>query len=168
HASGEGGSRPQPPQAQEEQQEGLSYAASLMVNYPYLVANQHSWSDRFYREECKKRYVHIQKFKMLQEKGFCEGLPEIPAINQELKNRKWLKFNAMMEKGKFIGNPRLVREFYANAYHKKGAVTDFKVYVRGKLVEYSDDEINRLLGAVVPRQCMFSAVKDEIEHWSLN
>ncbi|MCI80152.1 hypothetical protein A2U01_0101423, partial [Trifolium medium] len=25
-----------------------------------------------------------------------------------------------------------------------------------------------LLGAVVPGQCMFSAVKDEIEHWTLN
>ncbi|MCI55140.1 hypothetical protein A2U01_0076390, partial [Trifolium medium] len=44
---------------------------------------------------------------------------------------------------------------------------DFKVYVRGKLVEYSDDEINRLLGAVIPNQCMFYAVKDENEHWSL-
>ncbi|MCI38032.1 hypothetical protein A2U01_0059260, partial [Trifolium medium] len=42
------------------------------------------------------------------------------------------------------------------------------VYVRGKLVEYSDDEINRLLGDVVPRQCVFSALRDEIENWSLN
>ncbi|MCH93416.1 hypothetical protein A2U01_0014365, partial [Trifolium medium] len=168
HASGEGGSRCQPPQEQQEQQGELSYAASLIVNHPDLSAYQHSWSDRFHHEECKKRYVHIQKFKMLQEKGFCEGLPEVPAINQELKNKKWLKFNALMEKGKFVGNPRLVREFYANALHKKGAVTDFKVYVRGKLVEYSDTEINWLLGAVVPRQCMFSAVKDEIEHWTLD
>ncbi|MCI08164.1 hypothetical protein A2U01_0029239, partial [Trifolium medium] len=56
HTSGEGGSRQQPPQAQEQQwQQGeLSYAASLVVNYPYLAASQHSWSDRFYREECKK------------------------------------------------------------------------------------------------------------------
>ncbi|MCI46669.1 hypothetical protein A2U01_0067910, partial [Trifolium medium] len=51
-ASGEGGSsQPQPPQ---EQQGGLSYAASLIVNYPFLAAYQHSWSDRFYREEFKK------------------------------------------------------------------------------------------------------------------
>ncbi|MCI93082.1 hypothetical protein A2U01_0114380, partial [Trifolium medium] len=62
-----------------------------------------------------------------------------------------------------VGNPRLVREFYANALHKKGAISYFKVYVRGKLVEYSEREINRLLRAVVPRKCMFSAVKDEIE-----
>ncbi|MCI89951.1 hypothetical protein A2U01_0111240, partial [Trifolium medium] len=46
-------------------------------------------------------------------------------------------------------------------------MTDFKVYVRGKLVEYSDHEINRYLGAVVSRKCMFSAVKDEVEKWSL-
>ncbi|MCI35154.1 hypothetical protein A2U01_0056375, partial [Trifolium medium] len=50
-------------------------------------------------------YVQIQKFKMLQEKGFCDGLPEIPAIHQELSRRKWLKFNSMMEKGKIVGNP---------------------------------------------------------------
>ncbi|MCI63155.1 hypothetical protein A2U01_0084412, partial [Trifolium medium] len=46
-------------------------------------------------------------------------------------------------------------------------MTDFMVYVRGKLVEYSDREINRLLGVVVPRKCTFSAVKDEIEKWTL-
>ncbi|MCI42401.1 hypothetical protein A2U01_0063638, partial [Trifolium medium] len=48
-----------------------------------------------------------------------------------------------------------------------GAMSDCKVYVRGVLVEYTDTEINRLLGAVVPRQCMFSAIKDGIEHWNL-
>ncbi|MCI89612.1 hypothetical protein A2U01_0110901, partial [Trifolium medium] len=29
-------------------------------------------------------------------------------------------------------------------------------------------EINRLLGVVVPRQCMFSAMRDEIEKWNLD
>ncbi|MCI26542.1 hypothetical protein A2U01_0047738, partial [Trifolium medium] len=104
---GEGSSRPQPqePQAQEEQQGEISYAASFVVNYPYMMSGHHPWSDRFYREECKKRYGHISKFKMLQEKGFCDGLPEVPALNQQLKARKWLKFNSMMEKGKYVGNP---------------------------------------------------------------
>ncbi|MCI44037.1 hypothetical protein A2U01_0065276, partial [Trifolium medium] len=55
-ASGEGGSKQQqPPQPQQDQQEGLSYDASLVANYPYLTAYQHPWSDRFYREKCKKR-----------------------------------------------------------------------------------------------------------------
>ncbi|MCI63346.1 hypothetical protein A2U01_0084603, partial [Trifolium medium] len=53
-ASGEGGSNPQPTQAQEEQQGELSYAASFVVNYPHMTSGQHSWSDRFYQEECKK------------------------------------------------------------------------------------------------------------------
>ncbi|MCI59826.1 hypothetical protein A2U01_0081081, partial [Trifolium medium] len=72
-----------------------------------------------------------------------------------------------MEKGKVVGNPRLVRQFYANAFHKKGVVTDFKVYVRGKFVDYSDGELNQFLGVVVPKQCMFAAVKDEVEGWPL-
>ncbi|MCI48079.1 hypothetical protein A2U01_0069322, partial [Trifolium medium] len=38
----------------------------------------------------------------------------------------------------------------------------------GKLVEYTAQEINRFLGAVVPRECMFSAVRDEIEKWNLD
>ncbi|MCI79784.1 hypothetical protein A2U01_0101055, partial [Trifolium medium] len=50
HASGEGGSSQQPPQPQQEQQGELSYVASLIVNYPYLAAYEHSWSDWFYRE----------------------------------------------------------------------------------------------------------------------
>ncbi|MCI17231.1 hypothetical protein A2U01_0038378, partial [Trifolium medium] len=53
HARGEGGSTQQPPpQAQQDQQQG--YVASLVDNYPYLASCQRSWSDRFYREECKK------------------------------------------------------------------------------------------------------------------
>ncbi|MCI02417.1 hypothetical protein A2U01_0023449, partial [Trifolium medium] len=55
NSSGEGGSRQQQsPQPQQEQQEGLSYVASLVANYPNLAAYQHSWSDRFYLEVCKK------------------------------------------------------------------------------------------------------------------
>ncbi|MCI47102.1 hypothetical protein A2U01_0068343, partial [Trifolium medium] len=73
-----------------------------------------------------------------------------------------------MEKGKYVGNPRLVTEFYADALHKKGVVTDFKVYIRGRFVDYSAPKINRLLGAVVPRQCLFSALRDEIEKWNLD
>ncbi|MCI28416.1 hypothetical protein A2U01_0049617, partial [Trifolium medium] len=37
-ASGEGGSIHQPPQAQEEQQGELSYAAYFVVNYPYMTS----------------------------------------------------------------------------------------------------------------------------------
>ncbi|MCI50771.1 hypothetical protein A2U01_0072015, partial [Trifolium medium] len=53
-AHGEGGSSQQPPQQSQEQQGDLSYAEAFMVNNPFMGANQHSWSDRFYREECKK------------------------------------------------------------------------------------------------------------------
>ncbi|MCI35883.1 hypothetical protein A2U01_0057104, partial [Trifolium medium] len=64
-------------------------------------------------------------------------------------------------------NPRLVREFYANAFHKKGVVTDYKVYVRGVLVDYSAWELNRFLGSVTPRNCAFAAVRDDVERWPL-
>ncbi|MCI37809.1 hypothetical protein A2U01_0059035, partial [Trifolium medium] len=92
---------------------------------------------------------------------------EVPAICQELKRRKWVKFNSLMEKNKMVGNPRLVKEFYANAFHKKDATTDFKVYVRGVRIEYSAVELNRFLGARVPRQCVFAVAKAELEGWPL-
>ncbi|MCI50636.1 hypothetical protein A2U01_0071880, partial [Trifolium medium] len=34
-------------------------------------------------------------------------------------------------------------------------------------VDYSDRELNRFLGAVIPNDCKFAAVKDEVESWSL-
>ncbi|MCI16986.1 hypothetical protein A2U01_0038132, partial [Trifolium medium] len=91
-SSGKGGSSQQQAPQPQEQQQGLSYVASLVANYPTLLAYQHPWSDRFYHEGCKKR---------------------------------------------------------------------------GKFVDYSDREINRFLGAVVPNNCLFYAVKDEIEGWPL-
>ncbi|MCI46920.1 hypothetical protein A2U01_0068161, partial [Trifolium medium] len=55
HAHGEGGSsQQQPPHQSQEQQGELSYAESFVVNYPYMASSQHSWSNRFYREDCKK------------------------------------------------------------------------------------------------------------------
>ncbi|MCI75459.1 hypothetical protein A2U01_0096728, partial [Trifolium medium] len=64
-----------------------------------------------------------------------------------------------------VANPRLVREFYDNVFHKKGATTNHKVYVRGVWIEYSEDELNRFLGAVIPRQCAFDSAKIELEQW---
>ncbi|MCI62977.1 hypothetical protein A2U01_0084234, partial [Trifolium medium] len=54
-AHGEGGSsRQQPPQQSQEPEGELSYAEAFMRDYPYMGAAQHSWSNRFYLETCKK------------------------------------------------------------------------------------------------------------------
>ncbi|MCI61484.1 hypothetical protein A2U01_0082741, partial [Trifolium medium] len=50
---------------------------------------------------------------------------------------------------------------------KRGATTDYKVYVRGVLVDYSDVELNRFLRTSTPSQCAFSAIKDDVEGWPL-
>ncbi|MCH94733.1 hypothetical protein A2U01_0015698, partial [Trifolium medium] len=128
--SGEESSRQQQQQSPpQEQQRRLSYAEAFVARYPYLAAYEHSWSDKFYCEVNKKRYAHIKTLNLLQEKGFSEGLPEVPAIFQELRRRKWEKFNKLIEKGVWV--------------------------------EYSDDEINKFLGAFVPRQCALTPVKKE-------
>ncbi|MCI59122.1 hypothetical protein A2U01_0080377, partial [Trifolium medium] len=45
--------------------------------------------------------------------------------------------------------------------------THMKVYVRGVRIEYSAAEINRFLGAEVPRQCAYAMAKDEFDGWNL-
>jgi hypothetical protein len=36
----------------------------------------------------------------------------VPKIYEELRRRKWLKFNSLMMKENVMGNERLVREFF--------------------------------------------------------
>ncbi|MCH90069.1 hypothetical protein A2U01_0010976, partial [Trifolium medium] len=161
--SGEGSSQQQqqpPPPPQEP-----SYAQACVAANPFIHPNQHPWSDLFYTEAKKKRYAQIRPFKFIQEKGFKDGLKEVPAIFNELRRRKWVKFNELMEKDKMKGNDRLVREFYANAWQRKGSVPNYEVYVRGVVVDYSAATINRLLGALVPQTCELSLAKDELEGW---
>ncbi|MCH82448.1 hypothetical protein A2U01_0003255, partial [Trifolium medium] len=159
--SGEGGSSSQqqsPPQAP-------SYVQAFVVANPFLHPNEHPWSDTFYTEAKNKRYAQIKSFKFIQEKGFKDGLKEVPEIYNELRKRKWMKFNELMEKDKMKGNDKLVKEFYANAWQKKGSVPRYNVYVRGVMVDYSEDAINKFLGALVPPQCALIPAKEELENW---
>jgi hypothetical protein len=57
-----------------------------------------------------------------------------------------------MDREKMVGNLELVKEFFANAY--QGDATR-KVYVRGVLVDYSGDAINRFLRTRGVNQCAY-------------
>jgi hypothetical protein len=96
----------------------------------------------------------------MPEKGFANGLPDVPEIHIPLRDRKWLKFNELLEKSKLIGNDRLVREFYANAWQPTIEQHNHKVYVTGVMVDYSAEALNKFLGAVVPRNgCALRAAR---------
>ncbi|GAU49097.1 hypothetical protein TSUD_90480 [Trifolium subterraneum] len=57
-------------------------------------------------------------------------------------------------------NLYLVREFYANAFH---AGSNCKVYVRGLLVDYSGDAINRYLKIRAPRVYAYRSAREALK-----
>ncbi|GAU34815.1 hypothetical protein TSUD_394410 [Trifolium subterraneum] len=71
-------------------------------------------------------------------------------VNQD--RRGWLRFNELMERGKAKANLEIVREFFANAFQGD---TNRKVYVRGVLVDYSGEAINRLLRTARVQGCAY-------------
>ncbi|GAU10347.1 hypothetical protein TSUD_422710, partial [Trifolium subterraneum] len=120
------------------------------------------WSVRFFTEQRAERYEQIQSFAFNQEKGFSyELLKTVPEIYDQLRIRRWEKLNEIVMKEKGPKSATLVREFYANA--GKAVDNGFKVYVRGKIVDYSTVVLNDFLGAVVPEErCAFRTEKDRV------
>jgi hypothetical protein len=118
------------------------------------------WSDSFFRERNRDRYDELKSLKFMPEKGFADGLSDVPDIFLPLRDRRWLKFNELLEKSKMTGNDRLVREFYANAWQPPIEVNTHQVYVRGVIVDYSPEALNRFLGARIPRDgCALMAAR---------
>jgi hypothetical protein len=121
NASGSGGSF--------NQQQQHSYAQAYLAKFG--VSQGRPWSDSFFRERNRDRYDELKALKFMPEKGFANGLSDVGEIFIQLRDRKWLKFNELLEKSKLIGNDRMVREFYANAWQPTIEQHNHKVYVRG-------------------------------------
>ncbi|CAJ2647357.1 unnamed protein product [Trifolium pratense] len=118
----------------------------------------------------EKRYTKIQTFTINQEKGFGEDLLKgVAEIGNEVKSRKWGKFNKLMIKDEANpGNQMWVREFLANAYlSDQSAVPEFYSTVRGIRVYYSAAHINTLLGCRVRGACELVSEKERISNGGL-
>ncbi|GAU50917.1 hypothetical protein TSUD_411170 [Trifolium subterraneum] len=119
-------------------------------------------SVRFFTEQRAERYEQIKSFAFNQEKGFSyELLKNVPEIYDQLRIRRWEKLNEIVMKEQGPKNATLVRESFANA--GKAVDNGFKVYVRGKIVDYSTVVLNEFLGALVPEErCAFRTEKDRV------
>ncbi|CAJ2632603.1 unnamed protein product [Trifolium pratense] len=118
----------------------------------------------------EKRYTKIQTFTINQEKGFGEDLLKgVAEIGNEVKSRKWGKFNKLMIKDEANpGNQMWVREFLANAYlPDQSSVPEFYSTVRGIRVYYSAAHINTLLGCRVRGACELVSEKERISNGGL-
>jgi hypothetical protein len=140
------------------QQQQHSYAQAYLAKFG--VSQGRPWSDSFFRERNRDRYDELKALKFMPEKGFANGLSDVGDIYIQLRDRKWLKFNELLEKSKLTGNDRMVREFYANAWQPTIEQHNHKIYVRGVVVDYSAEALNRFLGAVLPRNgCALRAAR---------
>jgi hypothetical protein len=147
-------SRPQPPQYS-------SYREAFHASNP----QDNAWSDNFYRENRKTRYNFIKTFGFNQEKGFGDELKAIPEIFDELKRRNWLKFNSLMIKENVIGNERLVREFFANAWKEPYDQHTDRAYVRGVMIDFSALALNEFLEADIPFRCALESATIDLPKW---
>jgi hypothetical protein len=77
----------------------------------------------------------------------------VPEIYEELRHRKWLKFNSLMMKENVIGNERLVREIFANAWKEPYDMHTDRAYVRVVMIDFSALALNEFLGAEIPFRC---------------
>ncbi|GAU47235.1 hypothetical protein TSUD_242850 [Trifolium subterraneum] len=142
-------SPPSPPAPSQEPERELTWGERFVQNNRGYMA---PISEKFFRDVNRDSYLKLKSLKSNQEKGFKDGLREVPTIFGELERRGWVRFNELMERGKAKANLDIVREFYANAF--QGDVNR-KVYVRGVLVDYSSDAINRLLRTVRVQECAY-------------
>ncbi|GAU43678.1 hypothetical protein TSUD_302410 [Trifolium subterraneum] len=129
---------PSPPQVEEEQE--LTWGENFVRNH---WGYSTPISEKFFRDVNRDKYLKLKSLKINQEKGFKDGLRVVPGIYGELERRGWLVFNGLMERGRANANLEVVREFFANAFQGDA---NRKVYVRGVLVDYSSEAINRSEG----------------------
>ncbi|GAU26147.1 hypothetical protein TSUD_226100 [Trifolium subterraneum] len=122
------------------------------------------WSDRFFIKQRAERYEQIKSFAFNQEKGFSyELLKNVPEIYDQLRIRRWEKLNEIVMKEQGPNNATLVREFFANAGKSVDNGSGFRVYIRGKIVDYSTTALNEFLGALVPEErCAFRTENDRV------
>ncbi|GAU34634.1 hypothetical protein TSUD_394250 [Trifolium subterraneum] len=152
HSKGGGSSsrqEPPPPSPLVEEAQELTWARAFVCNHRGYSTPV---SEKFFWDVNHTRYLKLKSLQVNQEKGFKNGLPEVPDVYGELERRGWLVFNGLMERDKMTENLEVVREFFANAFQGDA---NCKVYVRGVFVDYSGEAIKRVLKMARVQECAY-------------
>jgi hypothetical protein len=72
-----------------------------------------------------------------------------------IRQRGWEALNGMV---KGLNNKSVIMEFFANARFSPAV---YQAYVRGKIIDYSPDVINSLLGLTPPEECEVQRLRRE-------
>jgi hypothetical protein len=104
---------------------------------------------RFVSAAAEERYNVIKKFEFNKERGFnFDKLGKYPIFEETIKQRGWEGIANMVTEER---NSTIACEFLANALAEKESYRH--VYVRGKRVNYSNLDIDRVLGLGVVENC---------------
>ena len=90
------------------------------------------------------------------------NLTKYPIFDTMLRERGWEELNNMVPEE---NNKSVVMEFYSNARFTE---TKYQSYVRGKVIDFSPDTINNLLGLVAPEECAVRRLEREAKSWGDN
>ncbi|KOM43566.1 hypothetical protein LR48_Vigan05g117100 [Vigna angularis] len=117
------------------------------------------YSNNFLSDKNERHFVIVQDRRLLMERkvGCIPSLA--PQFVEEVERREWEKLAAYPK----LANIEVVKEFYANARTFGNThIENYMSYVRGNIIRYDPDTINRFLHTEwASEQCQFALSMDE-------
>ena len=96
----------------------------------------------FQSEEHQRHFEVIKDWFFLKERWVQLEEGEYTEFQVEVAKRQWTQLTEPMAKY----DPKIVMEFYANAWPIEEGVMDKRSWVRGQWIPYDEDAINQFLG----------------------
>jgi hypothetical protein len=119
--------------------------------------------NRFISDDARAWFDYCKGFEVVGERRFdVVNLTKYPIFDTMLRERGWEELNNMVPEE---NNKSVVLEFYSNARFTE---TKYQSYVRGKVIDFSPDTINNLLGLVAPEECDVRRLEREAKSWGDN
>jgi hypothetical protein len=103
----------------------------------------------FISDATRAQFSQIKSYKVIQVRVFdLVNLMENPKLDSVIRGSGWKLLNRMVHDKT---NKTMTLEFYVNA---RNSIVKYELYVRGKIIDYSLDAINRLLDLTHLRSVM--------------
>jgi hypothetical protein len=116
--------------------------------------------NRFISDDAREWFDYCKGFKVVGERKFdVVNLTKYPIFDTMLHERGWEELNNMVPEE---NNKSMVMEFYSNARFTE---TKYQSYVKGKVIDFSPDAINNLLGLIAPEECAVRQLEREAKNW---
>ena len=120
-------------------------------------------SRRFWSVEHQQRFEAIKGWSFHRERHFQLREDEYPDFQEEIARRRWAPLVTHMAKF----DPKIVIEFYANAWPNEEGVRDMRSWVSGHWIPFDADALSQFLGNPLilekDQQCEFSQRRNQAD-----